>query len=308
MNREVMPRVSVGVPTFNCADTLPRTIESVLGQTFADFELIVSDNASEDSTEELCRRYTVSDRRIRYSRQPTTLSALENFRFVLEQARAPYFMWLAADDYLLPPMLDRAVEVLDARPEVVCAVPRTELVAADGTRHAARGTFPLLDDPAQNLCRFLVDPSDNSRLFGLYRRDVICHLVPSHTYYAADWAMAAATLRYGKHVELPEVLLVREVGDPVKYYRTVDELAGGPLDRVFPLAPFTRAVLGRFAVSRRPGVLYALLRINVIHHLQYSQYRYPRYGRIACRVSAGVERLVSGVERLVTRTGRMLKG
>ena len=297
----MIPRVSVGVPTFNRASTVARTVESVLGQTFPDLELLVSDNASDDGTESICRGLAAADSRIHYTRRPTMISALDNFRFVLEQARAPYFMWLAADDYLLPSMLEQAVAVLDARPDVVCAVPRTEFLEADGTRRPAIGTFPLLGDARQNLCRYLADPADNSRFYGLYRREVVRRLLPAHTYYGLDWAVAASTLRYGKHVELPEVLLIREASDLLKYTRTIDALASGPLARLLPLARFTRALLGPLGVSWHPRVLCALLRINVIHHVMYCQYRYPRYGRLAYRVGAKLERLAASARRMLNR-------
>src|SRR5437868_1886290 len=104
-----MARVTVGIPAYNRADTLARAIDSVLAQTFADFEVVVSDNASTDETSSIGCRYADTDARIRYHRQAATTNAVDNFRFVLEQARTPYFMWLAADDYLLPTMLERAV-------------------------------------------------------------------------------------------------------------------------------------------------------------------------------------------------------
>ena len=119
------PRASIGIPVFNGATTVGRAIESVLGQTLADFELLVSDNASTDMTEAVCRGYAGRDPRIRYTRHPKPISPLDNFYTVLEGARAPYFMWLAADDYVLPRLLEQALSVLDARPDVVCAAPRT---------------------------------------------------------------------------------------------------------------------------------------------------------------------------------------
>jgi len=84
----VTPRASIGMPVFNRASTVGRAIESVLAQTFTDFELLVSDNASSDGTEPICRRHAAGDPRIRYTRHPATISGLDNFRFVLEQARA----------------------------------------------------------------------------------------------------------------------------------------------------------------------------------------------------------------------------
>ena len=295
------PRASVGMPVFDRASTVARAIESVLGQTFADFELLVSDNASSDGTEAICRRYADRDPRIRYTRHLTTLSGFDNFRFVLETARAPYFMWLPADDYVLPRLLELAVAVLDARPDVVCATPRAEFLEADGARRPATGSFALLGDARENICRYLVDPMDNSRFYGLYRREAVRRVLPEEAYYAFDWVVAAGTLRYGKHVELPELLLVREANERDKYTRMIDTLADGALDRLLPLGRFTRALLGRLGVPPHPRVLYALLRINVIHHLMYCQYRYPRYGRLAYRLGAGLERLGASAWRALGR-------
>lgn len=294
------PRASVGMPVFDRSATVGRAIESVLAQTFPDFELVVSDNASSDGTEAVCRRYT-GDPRVRYTRHPATMSGFDNFRFVLEAARAPYFMWLPADDYVRPRLLEQAVPILDARPDVVCVAPRGEFLEADGSLRPATGSFALLGDVRENLCRYLADPTDNSRFYGLYRREAVRRVLPEEAYYGFDWVVAAGSLLYGKHVELDEVLLVREANDPLKYTRMIDAIAAGRLDRLLPLARFTRALLGRLGVAPHPRVLWALLRINVIHHVMYCQYRYPRYGHFAHRLGAGLERLGAGAWRALTR-------
>ncbi|HEX2437838.1 MAG TPA: glycosyltransferase family 2 protein [Methylomirabilota bacterium] len=295
------PRASVGMPVFNRAASVARGIESVLAQTFPDFELIVSDNASSDGTEPICRRYAAQDPRIRYTRHPATISGLDNFRFVLDTARAPYFMWLPADDYVLPRLLELAVAVLDTRPDVVCAVPGAEFLEADGSRRPAPGSFPLLGEPLDNICRYLADPMDNSRFYGLYRRDLLRAVLPAEAYYGFDWVVAAGTLLHGKHVELPELLLVREANERDKYTRMIDMLARGPLERLLPLGRFSHALLGRLRARPHPRLLYALLRINIIHHVMYCQYRYPRYGNLAHRLGAGLERIGAGAWRALHR-------
>ncbi len=194
-----VPRVSIGLPVFNLERTVARAIESVLGQTLTDFELVVSDNASTDGTGEICRRYASVDSRIRLIRQPRTTSAYDNFRVVLQAARAEYFMWLSGDDYALPSLLAACVDVLDARPEVVCCVPRVDFLEADGVRRAAGGTFALLGTPADNLCRFLDDPMDNSRLYGLHRRPILQATMPPFGYHAFDWVISARSLMAGTH-------------------------------------------------------------------------------------------------------------
>jgi glycosyltransferase involved in cell wall biosynthesis len=295
------PRASIGMPVFNGARTIGRAIESVLAQTMADFELLISNNASTDTTEAVCLRYAARDRRLRYIRQATAISALNNFSVVLNEARAPYFMWLAADDYALPRLLEQAVTVLDARPDVACAAPRTDFLEPDGSRRPAIGTFSLLGNVRQNLCRYLSDPADNSRFYGLYRRALLQRTLPEAPFHALDWAVAAATLVYGRHLELPEVLLVREANDPLKYTRTLDATAGGSLARLLPLARFTRELLGHLGLRPYPSVLWALLRLNVIHHVMYCQYRYPRYGRTAHRVGSTLERFSLGAWHALRR-------
>jgi glycosyltransferase involved in cell wall biosynthesis len=273
------------MPTFNRAATVARAIESVLGQTLADFELIVSDNASADETETICRRYAADDPRIRYTRHPAPIGGFENFRFVLETARAPLFMWLPADDYMLPALLERAVAVLGARPDVVCCVPRIEFVEPDGRRWRAPGTFALLGSAQDNLHTFLRDPRDNSRFYGLYRRAVLRRVLPASGYYAFDWVVSVGTLVYGRHWELDDVLLVREASDPSRYMRLIDEVASGQMSRLFPLVPFTHALIaGGLGVPLTARTMWLLVRLNVIFHVMSCRRRYPRYSRVVERL------------------------
>lgn len=92
------PMVSIGMPVYNGERFIREALDSLLAQTFADFELIISDNASTDATASICGQYAKQDSRIRYLRQESNIGAAANFRFVLDQAVAPYFMWAACDD------------------------------------------------------------------------------------------------------------------------------------------------------------------------------------------------------------------
>ena len=85
------------MPVYNGAATIRAALDSLLAQTFQNFALVISDNNSIDSTEEICREYESRDPRIRYVRQPKNLGPADNFRFVLFEATTPLFMWATAD-------------------------------------------------------------------------------------------------------------------------------------------------------------------------------------------------------------------
>lgn len=92
------PAVSIGMPVYNGAQYIREALDSLLAQTFTDFELIISDNASTDATQSICEEYAHRDPRIRYVRQAENKGALANFQFVLDHAQGGFFMWAAADD------------------------------------------------------------------------------------------------------------------------------------------------------------------------------------------------------------------
>jgi hypothetical protein len=115
------PRVSIGLPVYNGEEFLEESIESLLAQTYEDFELLISDNASTDRTEEICRKYAAQDARVRYWRNPRNIGGTRNQNVLIRQARGEYFRCAAHDDVCAPTMLERLVAELDARPDVaVC--------------------------------------------------------------------------------------------------------------------------------------------------------------------------------------------
>lgn len=98
MTSQNISTISIGMPVYNGAQYIREALNSLLAQTFTDFELIISDNASTDATQSVCEEYARRDPRIRYVRQSENRGALANFQFVLDQAQGEFFMWAAADD------------------------------------------------------------------------------------------------------------------------------------------------------------------------------------------------------------------
>ncbi len=111
-----LPQISVCIPTFNRAAMLGESIASVLGQSFGDFELIVSDNASDDETESVVR--SLADKRISYLRNKRNVGPCENMNLCLVRCRGEFIAFLPDDDLMLPQNLQQKREVLEANREV----------------------------------------------------------------------------------------------------------------------------------------------------------------------------------------------
>jgi glycosyltransferase involved in cell wall biosynthesis len=273
--------VTIGIPVYNGAATLRRAVESALAQTHPAV-VHISDNASTDATAEIGQALAAEHgAAVRYTRHAAGLGSLGNFGFLLRQAETEYFMWLAADDYILPTYVERMLRELEADPGVVASVSQVLFVRADdGATRLAAGTFPLLsDDPASNLAAFLSDPSDNSRAFGVYRTRALLAAFPPRMFHGYDWAYTAGTLLHGKHMEVPEILMIRDETPSEAYTRIGQRENASALGRQFPVLAVTADLVRRQRIPVRWAVLKALLRINLEKHREYAFMFHPRYGR-----------------------------
>src|SRR3954468_18589343 len=108
-----VPRLSIGLPVYNGEDFLAESLDSLLGQTYENFELIISDNASTDATADICRGYANHDSRVRYLRQQHNIGLAPNHNFVFSESRGELFKWAAADDLYGRDLLKLCVEALD---------------------------------------------------------------------------------------------------------------------------------------------------------------------------------------------------
>jgi glycosyltransferase involved in cell wall biosynthesis len=122
------PRVTIGVPVYNGARHLEPCLKSLLAQTYDDIEIVISDNASTDSTAEICRDFCERDERVRYYRQAQNIGAAANFNFLPQSTQGEFFKWAAHDDFCAPEFVERCVAALDRSPANVLAFPRTIFV------------------------------------------------------------------------------------------------------------------------------------------------------------------------------------
>jgi glycosyltransferase involved in cell wall biosynthesis len=127
-----MKRVTIGLPVYNGENYLASAIDTILAQTYGDFDFLISDNASSDGTEEICQGYAKRDSRIRYVRQHKNVGAAANYNLLFAMTDTPYFKWAAHDDVLAPAFLAACIDVLDRDPAVVLASPATTLIDEAG--------------------------------------------------------------------------------------------------------------------------------------------------------------------------------
>lgn len=205
------PRVSIGLPVYNGERYLKEAVDSILAQTFTEFELIISDNASTDATAEISQAYAARDPRIRYHRNAANLGAARNYNLAFEMAAAPYFKWAAHDDVCAPDFLQRCVEALDRDPGVVLAHPRTTHIDENGL---AQGRDEI------RLATAALRPSERFRdlilidhwcfqVFGVMRTEVLARtpLIAAHA--AADRTLLARLGLLGRFYEAPDYLFLR---------------------------------------------------------------------------------------------------
>jgi len=121
------PKISIGIPVYNGEKFIRKCIESVLQQTNRDFELIISDNASTDSTRKICEEYLNKDNRIIFVRQEKNMGGACNFNFLVQNAVGEYFVWVAADTFLLPEFLEKNIAVLESQDKVVGCISKIKI-------------------------------------------------------------------------------------------------------------------------------------------------------------------------------------
>jgi glycosyltransferase involved in cell wall biosynthesis len=228
-----MPRVSIGLPVYNGEELLPEALDSILTQTFEDFEVVISDNASTDATSEICRAYVVQDERVRYERSDVGISVPMNFKRAFRLSRGRYFKWQAHDDLLSPDFLARCVRVLDEDPSTLLVGTHCGLIEKDGSRipfNAALGRFVTSygeQIPAPRLGRsdalasrkrierfrsVLYDvhgPDEGKFIFGLIRSDALAATRLNEGYIGGDKVMIGRLSLAGRFQEIREELFFR---------------------------------------------------------------------------------------------------
>jgi glycosyltransferase involved in cell wall biosynthesis len=206
------PRVSIGLPVFNGERYLERALNSILAQTFTDFELVISDNASTDQTQAICESYFSKDRRIRYYRNTKNIGAMPNFNRVFELSSGNYFKWASHDDLITPDFLQKCVDILDRDPSVILCYSWTQLIDEQGNisgDYPYNGKYKADSLRPSERFRSLIDFSHWCiQDFGLMRASELKKTLLYGSYTASDRVLLARLSLAGRFYEIPENLFL----------------------------------------------------------------------------------------------------
>ncbi len=206
--------VSIGLPVRNAGDRLVHVVESVLAQDHPRLELVISDNASTDDTEDVCRALASRDERISYHRQPENIGLFNNFVRTIGLAQGTYFRWIGDDDRLAPTFVSRCLREFDEDPRLLLVTTQLEYCGPDGDRQTARydGTALRSPDPVVRLTELLRLLNDShlliDPLYAMVRRAPVA-AIPRRNMLHEDETFAVKLALAGPWGHVPEVLAER---------------------------------------------------------------------------------------------------
>jgi glycosyltransferase involved in cell wall biosynthesis len=268
MIRSMMPRpvVSIGIPVYNAERFLKQALTSLLGQTFCDLEIIISDNASTDSTPVICEDFARQDSRVRCIFQPRNIGAPRNWNAVVHAAHGEFFQWATANDYYAPIMIERCVDAMKKDPSTILVYGLTQLVNENGEpTELYRGDVSFDDEnPSKRFTRICEHLILNNAQCGVYRLETLRCTRLDRLYPSGDLALMAELALYGGIRLLPEVFYFRRQSNqtftsrltPIELQRFYNPQAKAPMKLIRARRHLDHVV----SISRAPIPLVEKLR------------------------------------------------
>jgi glycosyltransferase involved in cell wall biosynthesis len=200
------------MPTYNGERFIRESLASLLAQDYPNIEIVISDNASIDGTEQICREFAAAHHRIRYVRSAINVGSIANFNRALTMSVGTYFMWAADHDQWHPSFVRRAVDILEATSETVLVYPRTLLVDEHGAE------IELMDDQIDLSCpsakdryvRLIWELTACNMVHGLARREALAAIGGFGAAFAPDHILLARLTLRGR---------IERIADPLFYRR-----------------------------------------------------------------------------------------
>jgi glycosyltransferase involved in cell wall biosynthesis len=204
-----LPSVSLALPVYNGEKFIADAIRSILAQDYKNFELIITDNASTDGTEKICRDFAASDQRVRYVRNERNLGAGPNYNLGFELSRGKYFKWCACDDLITENFIGACVASLERNHDAVLAYGITQTIDQNGRLIPLVGNMlePQREDdnPIRRFKTFLNHRNTNFEIFGLHRSAALKNTTMHRSYYGSDKTLMAELTLLGRFVFVPGI-------------------------------------------------------------------------------------------------------
>ena len=225
-------QISIGMPVYNGEKYVRQTLNSLLTQDYEDFELIISDNASTDRTQEICLEYAAGDKRIRYYRNERNMGAVWNFNRVFELSSGEYFMWASHDDYWKYCYLRSCLNVLSASESIVLAGTMCDSIEPE------TGRLIFTDDglstiglcPTERFLRYKSTIHAGKHIggiySGIYKRSALRKAMPVKKIIANDHIVLAELCFQGEFVTVQERLMVKRWGGASVSHRSNAQALG----------------------------------------------------------------------------------
>jgi glycosyltransferase involved in cell wall biosynthesis len=293
--QNIVPKVSIGLNVYNGGQFIRGALDSLLSQTYVDFELIISDNASTDNTEDICREYSARDARICYIRHLENKGPFFNYKFVLDSAVGEYFMWAAHDDYWFPNFIKELAQILDSRSDIVLAFCKHNQVDLNKKVIRKYDSLYKLEMPItkkltekylirNSFERFLLAPIFEGKVdlfYGLIRRKSLVDADVIKKWGSFGWGfdilIAATILRYGNVAFSPSIL----------WHKTLNPYSLGSIPPRDKSPTFIESIFGAvdtlikylkyvFGIWQVQGTFLGAKKTNIIKRMLFTFYEFFR--------------------------------
>lgn len=219
------PLTSIGLPVYNEEQYIRTVLDSLLAQTYPNLEIIISDNASTDDTESICREYAARDSRVKYFRQPENVGSSLNFNRAFELSGGEYFKWVSGHDRHDPDLIARCVEVLAADSRLSLCYP--SVIWEGGHDESGNVDTRGEADPFARLGRVLWGISGGA-VYGVFRSEHLRKTLLFERVVAPDVLLLAELSVIGRFARLDgPALVLHRPGDYGEWGVYIGKIFGG---------------------------------------------------------------------------------
>jgi glycosyltransferase involved in cell wall biosynthesis len=273
------PLLTIGMPVYNGEKTITKSINALLKQTFLNFKLIISDNASTDSTQKICEDYVKQDKRVQYIQQKKNIGLLNNFNFVLEKAKSKYFMWATSDDFWDTDFIKKNIQILEKNKNVVGSISKISLFNNFNDLKLKRTSLSkvLQFQPVQYITGSYEEKvlsylkfNSASHTLGIYQTEILKKSTVKLEYGGWDLWILLKALKFGDLYVVDEVLMYRSINGESSNSIFLQYLVSkiGIFNTFFPYYPITRYCIRHLGIFFFLQNILTFIKLNAFGELQ----------------------------------------